>query len=103
MKQTPPPPPGSLRDLAARISAHLKRFEADVRPGGINWWIDGKVGGLKHYYGVGAGASGRYVGVTYVRYQGSTFLTKAEAERYVAALDEGYVGRHFELFRKDRS
>jgi hypothetical protein len=34
--------------------------------------------------------------VRYVAYQGESAMDKAHAERYLAALDAGYLGRHHE-------
>ncbi len=87
----------TLTETAARISAHLKRFEADD---GINRSKrQGAYLGTKPYYGAGAIRSGRFVGVKYVSYQGRYNLKRDEAEAYLAWLDDGNVGRHFEFQR----
>ena len=85
-------------ELAQRISAYLSKWEADR--GGVNKSLDGKAGGLRWYYNAGAHAAGRYVRICYVSYQGSRALTKDEAELYLAALDDGFIGTHYEAFRK---
>lgn len=76
------------REIADKIREHLKRFEADPT-------INKKHRGLSTYWSVGAGASGRYVYVQYIAYQGSTALSKADALVYLAWLDAGNVGRHY--------
>lgn len=79
-----------LAEIAARIDAHLKRFEKDPV-------INASVvkGGRRPYYGAGAGVAGAYVSVTYISYQGSTTFDRDEAERYLAWLDAGNVGPHY--------
>lgn len=85
----------SMRLLGKRINEHLKRFEREE---------DEKIGGSTRgsYYNAGAGANGRYINVCYISYQGSTNLTRTDAERYLAWLDSGKVGRHFEAFREGK-
>jgi hypothetical protein len=83
-----------LAEIASRINAHLKRFERDRS--GINK-LDSH--GLQPYYNAGAFPAGRYVGVCYINYQGVTNLTKADALKYLAKLDAGYVGRHWDALR----
>ena len=83
----------TMKELAAGIDAHLKRFEADPA---INA-IERRGGRLSPYYGAGAGYwRGRYLLVQYISYQGPLTLSKAEAEAYLAWLDAGNVGRHYE-------
>lgn len=86
-----------LAEIAERIHAHLKRFEADPK---LNPWRNGKVGSTKPYYCVNAFAAGSRVMVVYITYQSTTGLTKAEAEAYLAWLDAGNVGRHYEQQRE---
>ena len=87
-----------LSEIARRIDAHLKRFERDPR---INQPI--RVGDmtLRTYYLAGSGFAGRYVYVVYVSYQGSTHLDRAQAESYLAWLDAGNVGTHWDSRLKD--
>jgi len=91
-----------LTVIAERIDAHLNRFEADSK---INkgqrydremqrWVEDPK--GTGDYYCSSAYVSGRYISVVYITYQGSSQLTRERAEKYLAWLDAGNVGRHFE-------
>jgi len=75
-----------LADIAARICAHLKRFELDPK---INRYPDKARENLNPYYMPVAGASGRFVYVTYISYQGQSHLVRAEAEAYLAWLDAG--------------
>lgn len=85
-----------LREIAARIDAHLKSFEADPKInarhrmygttpywGAHCWWVPG---------------SSR-VSVLYVSYQGRSTMTKAEATAYLAWLDAGNNGYHYEALR----
>lgn len=86
-----------LAEIAARINAHLKRIETDPK---LNPWDRGKVGGTKPYYCSSACAAGRYVLVVYIVYQGYSALTKDAALAYLAWLDAGNVGRHYEQQRE---
>lgn len=85
----------TLTEIAARIARHLRRIEADrkANPRGGDHAPD--------FYCAGASRPGAYVSVWYVSFQGGTNLTRAEALHYLRALDAGYVGRHYELFRED--
>lgn len=83
-----------LGEIAEKINAHLRRMAADpainveIRPG------------YHQFYEPWAGRSGNRCFVTYVAYQGPTGITKSQAIRYLASLDNGYVGRHFELEKR---
>lgn len=90
----------TLKAIASRIDAHLKRFEADKGEGGVNWWVDGKAGGHRPFHWAGAHVAGRYVRVVYVSYQHGSNLTKDEALAYLVWLDAGNVGRHYEWQRQ---
>lgn len=85
-----------LTEIAERINAHLKRFEADPD---INH-RDGRPGGLQPYYKANARRTGRFVRVTYVSFQGHPTLTRDEALAYLAWLDAGHVGRHWKQQRE---
>jgi len=80
-----------LAEIASRIGQHLRRFEKDAQ---INKKDDR---GLSPYWNVFAHRNGRYVQVQYVSYQGHSSLTRAEAEKYLAWLDAGNVGRHYSV------
>lgn len=83
-----------LDEIAKRISQHLRRFERDPK---INT-VDAR-SGLKSYYFAGAGRAGPRLSISYVNYQGSTTITKEDALEYLAWLDAGNVGRHYEALR----
>lgn len=82
----------SLTKIAARINAHLLRFEATPE---INLTRRGSGLGTSTYYGAVAYQAGRYCYVVYIRYQGGFGLTKQAAIDYLAWLDAGGVGQHF--------
>ena len=81
-------------EIAARIDTHLKHFEADKR---INK-TDPKRGSSRFYH-AHAWSSGRWVGITYISYQGASNLTKGDAERYLRWLNSGNIGRHYEALK----
>lgn len=85
------------KDIAARIDAHLRRFEADKVINTLH--VESKT---HRFYHAGAWANAGWVNVRYVSYQGVTSLKKADAEKYLAWLDAGNVGRHWEALREDR-
>lgn len=104
----------SLAEIAARIDAHLRRFERDpkinlyrLEKGGDEVPADdprthgGRVG-TGRFYKAGAfarkGATRVYV--VYVGYQGTVALTRTEALAYLAYLDAGHDGRHWEQQRE---
>ena len=79
-----------LTEIANRIAAHLARFEKDKtinKPFGT---------GVRPYYFTNAYRGGRYVCVRYVAYQLTSSLTREEALAYLAWLDAGNVGKHWE-------
>jgi hypothetical protein len=82
-----------LKEIAERITAHLKRFEADET---INAPRE-QLRGTRPYYRPYAVASGRLVYITYISYQRQSHLTKDEAIAYLEALDAGFVGRQFNV------
>jgi DNA-binding response OmpR family regulator len=84
-----------LDELAARINAHLKRFEADKQINAPR----ASHANTPPFFNAGAFRAGRYVGVRYISYQYLSHLTRDEAARYLAKLDAGFVGRHFEALR----
>lgn len=88
--------PTPLKDIAARIDAHLKRFERDPV---INKNTKPDGSGLSDYYQAHAYVGGRWVRVRYISFQGTSSLSRDQAERYLAKLDAGFVGRHFEALR----
>lgn len=80
-----------LAELAERIDAHLRRLEADKD---VN--VNPRAPKLKMLYSAAAEPAGRFVAIRYVSYQGFMNVSKADALAYLAALDGGFVGRHFE-------
>lgn len=82
-----------LAEIAARIDAHLKRFEADPKINEPNAF------GREPYYRAGSWASGRFVCVKYIAYQGTSHLSRSEALAYLAWLDAGNVGAHYKALR----
>lgn len=85
----------TMKEIASRIRAHLKRFEADPKINAAKPY--GRAGNKFHpYWNVGSRAAGRFVYVTYVSYQGTSHLTRDDAENYLAWLDAGNIGTHYE-------
>ena len=78
-----------LTEIANRINKHLKRFEADPI---VNAKNDR---GLMPYYFAQAYSVGRWVNIVYIAYHGANHLSREEAEQYLAWLDAGNVGTHF--------
>lgn len=85
-----------LKDIADKIKTHLKKWEADPS-------INTKTRGLSRFFCPWAHASGNRVGVCYVSFQGTTYLTKSEALTYLSALDEGFIGTHWQFERKAKA
>lgn len=95
--------------LAQQIDAHLKRIEGDpaLNPGRRfdkdrrEWVLDPK--GVRSYYGAGARGKRHRIWVTYVTYQGGSYMSIEDAEAYLAWLVAGNVGHHFAALREARS
>lgn len=85
-----------LEVIAARINAHLQRFEADKE---INAIPPDRRLGIPPYCRPSAVASGRFVYVCYVSFQGQVHLNRIDANRYLAWLDAGNVGTHYACWR----
>lgn len=77
-----------LAEIAARINEHLVRSYTAGNPLGL-WAPSGPKSCFAGYHG------GNVVTLRYVSYQAHPKLSRAEALAYLAALDAGYVGRHF--------
>ena len=88
--------------LAELIDAHLKRFEKDPVLNKYEAKHPASGQELRPYWNAGCWASGRHIRVMYISYQGSSVIPRADAAIYLAMLDAGYVGRHFEALRKYR-
>lgn len=89
-------------ELAQKINAHLKRIEKSpkLNPGKRydkerNKWVRDP-NGLRDYYGAGARGDRHRVWIIYITYQGGRYLSIEEAEKYLAWLNAGNVGRHYE-------
>lgn len=81
-----------LADLAEKIDAYLKKWEADKV--GVN---KADSGGHRKFYCANACAMGNRIAIKYVSFQGSSRLSRGEAERFLARLDGGYIGSHHGL------
>jgi len=88
--------PLKLSEVAAQILRHLKRLEADKE-----WNAPtAERGGHHKFWCVNCYQAGARVMVTYVSFQGAISLRKDEATRYLAALDGGLKGRHWEALKE---
>ena len=87
-----------MAEIAERIRAHLKAAEADEEWNYYTWTDPrGRKRSQRHLYNAGAFyPGGSRIAVTYVSYQGSRNLTKAEALAYLAWLDEGNRGTAYQ-------
>lgn len=93
-------------ELGQKINAHLKRIERDpkLNPGkrydqDTKTWVPDNLG-HRSYYGAGARGDRHRVWVIYVAYQGGSHLRIEDAEKYLAWLDAGHVGHHFQALRE---
>lgn len=80
-----------LDEIADRIHSHLERIEADTA---LN--AHPTVPGQTRLADAQAYATRSSVRVTYRSFQGESSITKQQAEAYLDALDEGYLGKHHE-------
>lgn len=86
-----------LAEIAERINAHLKRFEKDPKTNPL----DPKYKTRPFYVASASAPKGaRTVAVLYVCYQGASKLDREDALAYLAWLDAGNVGRHYEQQRE---
>ena len=77
------------KEIADRISAHLKRFENEQSKSKPTlYWHSRAYGDRAHVY------------ITYVSYQGNTIIKRSEAQKYLEWLDAGNKGRHYEWNRR---
>lgn len=85
------------REVAEKINEYLHRFEHNPE---INFRRRYDPSGTGAYFCAQATHTGNgRVLVRYVDYQGSTTMSLAEAEAYLAWLDAGNVGTHYEQQR----
>ncbi len=87
----------TLKEIAEKINVYLKGFENDPE---INQYTDGRGGNLHPYWHSVSFASGKYLGVTYISYQGPLYLKKADAEKYLEWLVAGNVGKHWAALKE---
>jgi hypothetical protein len=86
--------PPTLTELANRIHAHLRRFEANPKINKLN-----KSSRLHRYFEAGAYRAGRYVRVVYHRVGSDSGprLTREQATSYLEKLDAGKTGTHWSM------
>jgi hypothetical protein len=77
-----------LAEIAARITAHLKRFEADPK-------VNARDSDVPKYWQSHAWSTGRYVKLDYYLYRRTHRLIKSQALAYLEWLDAGGVGKHY--------
>lgn len=84
----------TLQEIAKRIDAHLTRFESDPKTNPVDPTYQ-----TKPFYCARAHVlpRARTVFVVYVAYQGARKLDREQAERYLAWLDAGNVGTHWQI------
>lgn len=89
-----------LTEIAKAIDTHLRRFAEDPKTSHTEWTDrNGQLRRTAVYYHPYAGRGGSRVAIRYVTYQGTTTLTREEAETYLTWLDAGNVGRHWDQQR----
>ncbi len=84
----------TLIELAYRIQVHLRHMAADPRINSVN------SDGLRPFYFPYASRCGSRVEIRYVTYQVSSKLTRENAEAYLAWLDAGNRGCHYDMEKK---
>lgn len=89
----------TLKEIAEKISAHLARWERDPKVNPRDPYTTMKPG-MVHLYSSGAFPAGNRVAIRYVSYQHLSKLKKADAEAYLAWIDAGNIGRHYEWRRR---
>lgn len=86
------------RDVALKINAHLQRIERSptLNPRRRSDQ-DSDALGTYSYFDAGATGVRHRVWIRYVSYQGGSYLSIEVAQKYLAWLDAGHVGRHYEV------
>lgn len=84
-----------LDEIARKITGYLKKFENDP---GIN--ITSKYGTTRYYQSC-AFKCGRFVAIRYVSYHPHSPLSKTDALAYLAWLEAGNVGKHWDIKKDD--
>lgn len=92
----------TTKEIAEKIDAHLKRFEKDPKINAPYSPVGNPKTRLLYYWHAGARGCGRWISICYVAYQSRSSISKMDGERYLAWLDAGNVGRHFEALRAPR-
>ena len=92
-------------ELGQKINRHLKRIEGDpkLNPGKRfdkekDAWIPDEMG-VRDYYGANARGDRHRVRISYIAYQAASFLPIEDAQKYLAWLDAGNVGSHYEALK----
>lgn len=105
-KVKPPTKTEIAAQLGQKIDAHLKRIENDpVLNPGHRYDKERKERvldpmGVRSFYGAGAKGDRFRVWVIYVSYQGGSYMSIEDAQKYLAWLDVGNVGHHFSALRE---
>lgn len=81
-----------LTEIAKAIGEHLARFEKDPKTNPPD-----PLHKTRPYYCAGVYRGGSRVFVRYIAYQGSVSIKKKDAITYLKWLDEGNVGKHYEV------
>lgn len=86
----------TCEEIGKKIDVHLKRFEASKK---IN--RPQKHTGMEYtpYWQAWSGGYCGWVRICYVSYQGSSAMRKDDAAKYLAWLDAGNVGKHYDMER----
>jgi hypothetical protein len=93
----------TLSEICGEIDGYLRRFEADPEVNApVRWVRDGQIHTAgRPYYNARAGRAGNRCWVSYVSYQHTAHLTRAEAEAYLDWLKAGNVGKHYECLYRE--
>lgn len=86
----------NLNEIAKRIDDHLRRMEADPSINKPRTSVSSP-----SFYKPVAVRCGPKLGISYVCYQHMDKISKADAERYLAALDRGDTRRHYSVLRDE--
>lgn len=89
--------PMSMTEIAREIGKYLAKFEADPKISRVTT-SSGQL--ITYFWNSHASASGRWIYVTYISYQGGRNLSKKEALEYLEWLRAGNVGRHYEAWSR---
>lgn len=91
--------------LGQKINEHLQRIENDpvLNPSRRldkeqNKWVPDERG-VRRFYGARAKGDRHRVWVIYINYQEGSYMSIEDAMAYLAWLDAGNVGRHFETLK----